>query len=64
MIKRVALYLLTILLAIACSTTRYVPEGDKLYTGIKKVEFTDAKELCDACGGELGGSEVLLRKNY
>ena len=64
MIKRVALYLLTILLAIACSTTRYVPEGDKLYTGIKKVEFTDAKENATGSVGKTALEEARYALDY
>ena len=44
MTRRTVLYILATLLTLSCSTTRYVPDGDMLYTGIKKVEFTDEKE--------------------
>ena len=64
MIKRAALYLLIILLAVACSTTRYVPEGDKLYTGIKKVEFTDAKENATGSVGKTALEEARYALDY
>jgi hypothetical protein len=40
--KRNILYILLALLTASCSTTRYIPDGDMLYTGIKEVVFTDA----------------------
>ena len=36
------LILLAIILQAACSTTSNLPEGEKLYTGVKKVEIIDA----------------------
>ncbi|MDE7385986.1 MAG: BamA/TamA family outer membrane protein [Muribaculaceae bacterium] len=37
--KRYILYLLTALVTASCSTTRRLPEGEQLYTGVKKVEI-------------------------
>ena len=34
---------LACLLLLSCSTTRNLPEGEVLYTGIKEIEFTDRK---------------------
>ena len=41
---RVALIALTLAMAMACSTTSGVPEGDKLYVGIKKIEFENYED--------------------
>ena len=42
MMKKALTYILLAVFLAACSTTRYVPDGEQLYTGIKKMEFTDA----------------------
>ena len=57
--RRIALYILATLLTVSCSTTRYVPDGDRLYTGIKKVVFTDAKENA---AGAVGKTAVSFFK--
>ena len=64
MMKRAIIYILTTLLIASCSTTRYVPEGDKLYTGIKDVEFTDA--LTNATGpvGKTAMEEARYALDY
>ena len=33
----------TLLFLAACSTTRSIPEGDQLYTGISKIEYKAEK---------------------
>ena len=35
--KKTLLYIFATMLMLSCSTTQYVPEGDKLYTGIKRL---------------------------
>ena len=35
------IYLFTILLFVSCSTTKNLPEGEVLYTGIKNIEITN-----------------------
>ena len=62
--KRNIFYILALLLAISFSTTRYVPDGDKLYTGIKKVEFVDAKENATGSVGETAVEEVRYALDY
>ena len=42
MMKKALIYILLAIFLAACSTTRYVPDGEQLYTGIRKMEFTDA----------------------
>ncbi len=37
--KRHILYLLIAIATASCSTTRRIPEGEQLYTGVKKVEI-------------------------
>lgn len=62
--RRIALYILATLLTVSCSTTRYVPEGDRLYTGIKKVVFTDAKENAAGAVGKTAVSEARYALDY
>ena len=37
--KRVYIIAITALLLTACSTTRFITDGEQLYTGIKDIEF-------------------------
>lgn len=62
--KRSILYILATLLIISCSTTRYVPDGDKLYIGIKKIEFTDADANATGSVGETAVEEVRYALDY
>ena len=64
MTRRTALYILVTLLTISCSTTKYIPEGDKLYTGIKYVEFTDSKENATGEVGKTALEEARYALDY
>ena len=64
MTKRAILYIFTTLLIASCSTTQFVPDGDKLYTGIKKVEFTDAKENAAGSVGKTAVEEARYALDY
>ena len=64
MMKRTTLYILITLLIASCSTTRYVPADDKLYTGIKSVEFTDAKENATGTVGKTALEEARYALDY
>ena len=37
--KRIVIYICTALFLGSCSTTRRIPQGEQLYTGIKKIDF-------------------------
>ena len=39
--KKTFLYIFTLILLVACSTTSQLPEGEMLYTGIKEIEVED-----------------------
>ena len=62
--RRYIYYTLATILVISCSTTRYVPDGDKLYTGIKEIEFIDAKENAKGSVGETAIEEVRYTLGY
>ena len=64
MTRRTVLYILATLLTLSCSTTRYVPDGDMLYTGIKKVEFTDEKENASGSVGKTALEEARYALDY
>ena len=64
MMKRAIIYILTTLLIASCSTTRYVPEGDKLYIGIKDVEFTDAFTNATGPVGKTAMEEARYALDY
>ena len=54
------IYILTLLASLltACSTTKFLPDGEQLYTGIKKVEFVEADTYADTPTGETAMEEV------
>lgn len=58
--KKTTLHILlaTLLLA-SCSTTRHIPDGEQLYTGIKKIEIVGEKEYASTTIGEQAVNEVL-----
>lgn len=56
--KKPIIYIMSALLLTACSTTKYVPEGDQLYTGIKKLEFIEPELYAATPTGETAMEEV------
>ena len=62
--KKTLLYIFATMLMLSCSTTQYVPEGDKLYTGIKEIVFTDAKENATGRVGKTALDEVRYALDY
>ena len=64
MTRRTILYILCMLLIASCSTTRYVPEGDELYIGIKDVTFTDEKENGTGSIGKTAINEARSALDY
>ena len=64
MTRRTILYILCTLLMASCSTTRYVPEGDELYIGIKDVTFTDEKENATGSVGKTAIDEARSALDY
>lgn len=62
--KRVLTYILLAVFLAACSTTRYVPEGEQLYTGIRKMEFTDADINARSKTGQTAVDEVGYALKY
>jgi outer membrane protein assembly factor BamA len=48
MMKKIYYSTLAGLLFLSCSTTKYLPEGEKLYTGIRQMEITGGDESADA----------------
>lgn len=62
--KRTVLYIFLALLAASCSTTRHIPDGDMLYTGIKEVVFTDAKENAASAAGKTALQEARYALDY
>ena len=57
---RINIYIiaLTAALLASCSTTRNLPEGETLYTGIKQMTFVDAKEHAATPIGEEAMNEI------
>ena len=57
--RRILIYTLLAALLTACSTTRRIPEGEQLYTGIKKMEFIGEKEAFPVKGFSIHSQLVL-----
>ena len=64
MTRQIILYILAALLTVSCSTTRYVPDGDELYIGIKDIVFTDAEENATGSVGKTAIDEVESALSY
>ena len=64
MIKRGIIYTLLALLLASCSITRHVPEGDRLYIGIKDVEFAEEDRYAAEPTGKTAVEEVRHALDY
>ena len=58
------IYIIAALLLTSCSITRHIPDGDKLYTGIKKVEFVKADTYAKSEVGKTAVDEVRAALDY
>ncbi|MBD5214746.1 MAG: BamA/TamA family outer membrane protein [Bacteroidales bacterium] len=61
------LYILLLLLLAACSTTRRIPDGEQLYTGVRKVVInapTDSTRLAEGLASELSDVVDVAPNNY
>ena len=56
--KRVYIIAITALLLTACSTTRFITDGEQLYTGIKDIEFVGQDKYADSQTGKTAVDEV------
>lgn len=56
--NRIIIYILAIVTVCSCSTTRHIPAGDQLYTGIKDIEFVGKKEYANGAVGEMAIEEI------
>lgn len=62
--RRILIYTLLTALLTACSTTRRIPEGEQLYTGIKKMEFIGEKEFAQSETGKTAVEEISSALGY
>lgn len=56
--KRDLIITILALLLTACSTTRFIPDGEQLYTGIKEIEFVGKDKYAGTTTGETAMEEV------
>lgn len=56
--KKPFLYILLAIILSACSSTKHVPDGEQLYTGIKEITFTGADRYATTDVGKLAMEEV------
>ena len=64
MIKKILTYTLLAVLLTACSTTRHIPDGEQLYTGIKSMDFIDEGKDADSETGQLAVEEITYALDY
>ncbi|MBO7290005.1 MAG: BamA/TamA family outer membrane protein [Bacteroidaceae bacterium] len=64
MIKKSILYILLAVMLAACSTTRHIPEGEQLYTGIKSMNFINEDKFTDSETGRLAVEEITAALDY
>lgn len=57
-LKRLYIITITALLLAACSTTKLIPDGEQLYTGMKSTEFVGKKEYASTATGKSAIEEV------
>lgn len=65
--KRHIFYILIALVLASCSTTRRIPQGEQLYTGVKKVEIApspDGSPIPGALASELKETVEVAPNNY
>ena len=56
--RQATIYIILTLLCVACSTTRHIPDGEQLYTGIKDVEFIEEEKFAGSPTGQTAIEEV------
>lgn len=58
MIKKILTYTLLVTILSACSTTKHLPAGEQLYTGIRKINFAEAEKYAAGDAGKIAMEEV------
>ncbi len=65
--KRYIIYLITVLTLASCSTTRRLPKGEQLYTGVKKIEIStlpDGSAIPEGLESQLKETVDVAPNNY
>ena len=62
--SRFIIYTMLAALLTACSSTKHIPEGEQLYTGIKKIEFIDEKQFAVSQTGKTAINEISSALSY
>lgn len=65
--KRYIIYLITVLTLASCSTTRRLPKGEQLYTGVKKIEIStlpDGSAIPEGLASQLKETVDVAPNNY
>ena len=62
--SRFIIYTILAALLTACSSTKHIPEGEQLYTGIKKIEFIDEKQFAVSETGKTAINEISSALSY
>lgn len=58
MSRKLITYTLLAVMLTACSSTRHIPEGEQLYTGIKSMDFIDESKFAGSQTGQLAVEEI------
>ena len=62
--KKILIYIIAATLLTACSSTRRVPDGEQLYTGIKSMKFIGQDKYASTETGELAVEEITYALDY
>ena len=62
--KKILTYMIAAAVLTACSTTRRVPDGDQLYTGIKSMTFVDEDKYAATETGQIAIEEITYALDY
>lgn len=62
--SKILIYTLLAAMLTACSTTRRIPEGEQLYTGIKEMQFIGEKEFTQSETGKTAVEEISSALSY
>ena len=62
--KKILTYMIAAAVLTACSTTRRVPDGDQLYTGIKSMKFVDEDKYAATETGQTAIEEITYALDY
>ncbi|MBQ2808063.1 MAG: BamA/TamA family outer membrane protein [Bacteroidaceae bacterium] len=62
--KKTLIYALLAAMLTACSTTRHIPDGEQLYTGIRSIDFIGKEQYASSTAGQTAVQEITSALEY